>query len=52
MVTSGKREKGRGSTRVGDWEVQNTMYKIKKLQRNITQQREYSQYFIITLNGV
>ena len=29
-----------------------TMYKINKLQGYIVQHREYSQYFIITLNGV
>ena len=28
------------------------MYKINKLQGYIVQHREYSQYFIITLNGV
>ena len=28
------------------------MYRIKKLQGYIVKHREYSQYFIITLNGV
>ena len=28
------------------------MYKISKLQGYIVQHREYSQYFIITINGV
>ena len=37
---------------VGDWEVQNTMHKINKLQGYIVQHREYNQYFIITLKGV
>ena len=35
-----------------DEEVQTTMYKINKLQGYIVQHREYSQYFIITRNGV
>ena len=29
-----------------------TRYKINKLQGYIVQHREYSQYFIITINGV
>ena len=28
------------------------MYKINNLQGHIVQHREYSQYFIITINGV
>ena len=43
---------GRGKMRVGDEEVQTTMYKINKLQGYIVQHREYSQYFTVTLNGV
>ena len=30
----------------------NSTYKINKLQGYIVQYREYSQYFIITINGV
>ena len=55
MVTSGEREWGRSKIGVGDKEVQNSMYsmyKINKLQGYIVQHREYSQYFIITINGV
>jgi len=33
-------------------EVQTTMYKINKLQGYIIQHREYSQYFIIAINGI
>ena len=45
---------GKGSSKigVGDEEVQTTPYEINKLQGYIIQHREYSQYFIITLNGV
>ena len=42
----------RAKTWIGDLEVQTTMCKINKLQRYIVQHREYSQYCIITLNGV
>ena len=52
MVTSREKESERGKIRVGDEEIQNTMCKINKLQGYIIQHREYSQYFIITLNGV
>ena len=38
--------KGRGNTVVGNKEVQTIMYKISY----IVQYREYSQYFIITIN--
>ena len=43
-----------GMLKIGleDWEVQSTMYKIKKLQWFVVQHREYSQYFILTLNGI
>ena len=33
-------------------EVQTTMYKMNNLQGYSVQHREYSQYFMITLNGV
>ena len=33
-------------------EVYATMYKINKLQGYIVQHKEYSQYLIITLNGI
>ena len=46
-------ERGWGSkTGAETYEVQTIMYKINKLQGYIVQHREYSQYFIITLNGV
>ena len=32
--------------------MKTTMYKINKLQGYIVQYREYSQYFIITINGI
>ena len=45
--------RGRGKVGVGDKEVQTTTYyKINKLQGYVVQHREYSQYFIITINGV
>ena len=47
VVTSGEREAGRDS--IG---VQTTMYKINELQGYIVQHRQYSQYFIKTLNGI
>ena len=45
---------GRGKEGVGAQEVQITMYKINKLQGYIvySQHSEYSQCFIITINGV
>ena len=54
VVTSGEREGGRGKIGVGEEEVQtiDTMYKINKLQGYIIQHKEYSQHFIITINGV
>ena len=52
MVSSGEREAGRGVIEVGDEEIQSSMYKINKLQGYCLQHREYSQYFIITINGV
>ena len=50
VFISGEREVGRGKIGVGDEEVQTTMYKINKLQGYIVQHREYSQYFLITIN--
>ena len=35
-----------------DEEVQTTKHKINKLQKYITQHREFSQLFIITVNGI
>ena len=52
MVTTEKKEGGRGKKEVGDEEVQTIMYEINKLQGYSAQHREYSQYFIITMNGV
>ena len=52
MVTGGERKGGRNTIGVGDSEVQTTVYKINKLQGYIVQHSDYSQYFIITLNGV
>ena len=52
MVIGGEREGGRDKIGVGDYEVQTTMYKVSKLQGYIAQHREYSQYFIITINGL
>ena len=42
----------RGNIGVRDKGVQNTMYKINKIQGYIAQHRQYSQYVIITLNVV
>ena len=50
-VTSGERGGRGGEIGQGDEEVQTTRYKINKLQGCNVQHREYSQYFIITLNG-
>ena len=46
--------KGRWGRKIGVWglEIQSVMYKINKLQDYIIQHREYSQYFIITINAV
>ena len=38
-------------TEEGDEEVHTTMYKINKQQGYVVQHRDYSQYFIITING-
>ena len=46
VVTSGEIEKGEGKS--GE-EVQTIKYKIS--HKDIVQCREYSQYFIITING-
>ena len=48
--TSAEREGKRGQIGKGDKKEQTTMYKINTLQGYSN--REYSQYFIITLNGV
>lgn len=37
--------------KIGHQEVQTTIYKIYKIQGYIVQHREYSHYFVITLNG-
>ena len=42
--------RGVGQAGVEDWEVQTTMCKTNKLQGYIVQQREYKQYFMITIN--
>ena len=52
VVTSGEGEGGRGTIGVRGSVVQTTMYKINELQGYIVQHREYSQYFIVTINGV
>ena len=52
VVTSGEKERRWGKIGVPDSDVQTTMYKKHKLQGYIVQHREFSQYFIITLNGV
>ena len=46
--------KGRRGKKIGVWglEIQSAMHKINKLQDYIIQHREYSQYFIITINAV
>ena len=46
----GERERKNSSRRLRD--ILTAMYKINKLQGYILQHREYSQYFIIPLNGV
>ena len=43
---------GEGQDRVGEQEVQTTVYEINKLQGYIIQHREYNQYLIITVNGI
>ena len=52
VVTGQEREVGWRHDKGRGLEVQTTMYKINKLQGSIVQNREYSQQFIITLNGV
>ena len=43
---------GKGKIGIGDEEIRTTMYKINKLQGYKVQHKEYSQYFIITVNGI
>ena len=52
VVTSEEREGGRGNIRIGEEGVETVMYKIKKLRGCIVQHKEYTQYFIITINGI
>ena len=52
VVIRGEREGRWSKIGVGDEEIWATMYKIDKIQGYIVQHMEYSQYFIITLNGV
>lgn len=49
-VVIGEREGG-SKIGVGEWATY-SLYKINKLQEYNVQQREYGQYFIITVNGV
>ena len=49
-VVIGEREGG-SKIGVGDWATY-SLYKINKPQEYIIQQREYSQYLTITVNGV
>ena len=51
VVPSGEKAGGRDKIAVEDEEAQTTLYKINRLQGYIVQYREYSQYFIITING-
>ena len=45
------REEGQDRDRqVGEWEVQTVLYKIS--YKDMLQNMEYTQYFIITINGV
>ena len=49
----GAREgKGEGKYRGRVLRVQTILYKINELQGYIVKHREYSQYFIMTINGV
>ena len=50
VLTSGERGGESSKIRKGDYEVQITRYKINKIQGYNVQHREYTQYFIITLN--
>ena len=52
MVTSEERKGGEWQYRGRGLRVQTITYKINKLQGHIVQHRKYSQYFIITINGV
>ena len=47
-------ERGRGEAtrKVGSQEVKTAMYKINKVQGYVVQHKDYSQYFLITLNGI
>ena len=47
-----QREGRQGKTGARDNEVQTTMYKVSQLQGYLVQHKEYSQYFIVILNGV
>ena len=49
-VTNGERERGRGNTGLGNSEVQTVTYKIS--YKDMLCNTEYSQYFIIAINGV
>ena len=50
-VTSGVREVGRGKIAQGS-QRSKPLQKINKLQEYIAQHKEYSQYFILTLNRI
>ena len=52
MVTSRERKGWERQNSGRGLGVQTIMYKINKLQGHIAQHREYSQYFIVTTNGV
>ena len=51
MATNGERKGGRGKIGAGDKKY-NKLLGIHKLQGYILQDKEYSQYFIITIHGV
>ena len=50
VVTSGEREEGGAREEKGI--KRHKLLLLNKLQRYIVQHKEYSQYFIITLNGI
>ena len=52
VVARGERDERRVKIEAENEEVQMTMNKINKLQEYIIQHREYSQYFITTLNEI
>ena len=52
VVARGERDERRVKIEAENEEVQMTMNKINKLQGYIIQHREYSQYFITTLNEI